>query len=482
VKDLKSSGRRAFLRGAAGTALALPLLELTHGEAWSADEHPKRFFTVFSHGGTVTDQSHSSLHDGTGSYLSENYWKPGDPGETLVLGPIMEQLEAHRDKLLVLQGVDNGAAGQQAQYGSGGHDISNVTALTCADAENPWDDPTSLGPSIDFVLAERLAQTQPVRFDRIHLNVAGHQYGSPYFADARQRVSGESSPLAAFNTIFEGVSGDPEPDPAFMHKQMLRRSVVDGVLQSYNDFKKQVSQRDRYAIDAHLEHLYALEAELNAAPVRCEPPTGIDEQGGGADVIGPLHVQIMIAAIRCGLTNVANLEIADILTPWTPTGTPMNSAFDIGHSLGHFAREVGPTGTNAADAQTWLAEMLDNRRWRMSLMKQLLDGLNDPNFLEGDNTLLDNSLVLWTSEFSDPASHVSAGIPLLLAGSAGGYFRTGRHLNYNTHAQNDPNTRQYQTNESTHNVFTSILQAFGYSDDHFGSSHVQHQGPIPGLT
>lgn len=482
MRDLKNSGRRAFLRGAAGAALALPLLELTHGEAWSADSGPKRFFTVFSHGGTVTDQSHGSLHDGTGNYLSENYWKPGDPGEDLVLGPIMAELEPYKQKLLVLQGVDNAAAGEQAQYGSGGHDISNVTALTCAEAENPWDDPTSLGPSIDHVLAERLAQTQPVKFSRIHLNVAGHQYGSPYFSGPRQRVSGESSPLSAFNTIFEGVSADPEPDPAFMHRQRLRKSVVDGVLVGYNDFKGKVSQRDKHTIDAHLEHLYALEAELGASPVRCEPPTGIDENGGGADVIGPLHVKLIIAAIRCGLTNVANLEIADIVTPWTEVGTPMNSAFEIGHSLGHYAREVGPTGENAALAQTWLAEMLDNRRWRMSLFKQLIEGLDDPNFMEGDSTLLDNSCVLWTSEFSDPASHVSAGIPLLMAGSVGGYFRTGRHLDYNTYAAADPNTRQYATNESTHNVFTSILHAFGYSDAHFGSEHAKHQGPISGLT
>lgn len=482
MKDLKNSGRRAFLRGAAGAALALPLLELTHGEAWSQSNFPKRFLTVFSHGGTVTNQAHGSLHDGTGKYLSEDYWKPADPGEDLVLGPIMEPLQAHRDKLLVLRGVNNGAADQQAQYGSGGHDISNVTALTCADAQDPWNEPQSLGPSIDFVLADRLSQLNPVTYPRIHLNVAGHQYGSPYFAGPNQRVSGENSPLTAFNTIFDGVTGDPEPDPAFMHKQMLRRSIVDGVLDGYSDFKGRVSQRDKHAIDAHLEHLHALEAELNAAPVRCEPPTGIDEGNGGAEVIGPLHVQLIIAAIRCGLTNVANLEIADIVTPWTPTGTPMPSAFQIGHSLGHYAREVGPAGANAADAQTWLAEMLDNRRWRMSLLAQLLDGLDDPNFLEGGNTILDNSLVLWTSEFSDPASHCSAGIPLLLAGSCGGYFRTGRHLNYNQHAATETSAFQYATNESTHNVFTSILQAFGGTDTHFGSNHVSHQGPISGLT
>ncbi len=484
MRDLKHSGRRAFLRMAGGAALALPLLELTHGKAWSqGTSTAKRFLTVFSHGGTVCDQSHSSLHDGTKNYLAENYWKPADPGENLVLGPIMQDLEPWKHKLLVLSGVDNGAAGEQAQYGSGGHDISNVTALTAAEAQDPWGEAESLGPSIDHVLAERLAETQPVKFKRIHLNVEGHQYGSPYYSGPLQRVHGESSPLAAFNTIFEGVSADPEPDPAFMHRQMLRRSIVDGTLEAFNRYKGIVSKRDEHVIEAHLDHLRALEAELDAAPVLCEPPQGIhaeDDQPG--NVTGPLFAQIIVAALRCGLTNVANLEIADILTPWTPTGCPMDSAFEIGHSLGHFAREVGPTGENAADAQTWLAEMLDNRRWRMSLFKQIIEGLDDPQFLEGDNTLLDNSVVLWTSEFSDPASHVSAGIPLLLAGSAGGYFRTGRHLNYNIHAASDPNTRKYATNESTHNLFTSILQAFGYADTHFGSSHVKHQGPLPDLT
>jgi hypothetical protein len=483
VKDLKNSGRRAFLRGAAGAVLAMPLLELTHGEAWSNDAWPRRFLTVFSHGGTITDQSHSSLFDGTGKHHGENYWKPADPGEELVLGPIMDQLEEFKHKLLVLQGVDNMAASQQAQYGSGGHGTSNVTALTCADVGNEGDDATALGPSLDYVLAERLAERHAAKFKRIHLNVKGHQYGSPYFRAAGERVGGISSPKEAFDTIFEGVTADAEPDPAFMHRQMLRRHVVDGVLDGYHAFRKQVSQRDRYAIDAHLEHLYAIEAQLHAAPVQCEPPVDITAGASdGGDVVGPLHVSTIVAALRCGLTNVANLEIADILTPWTAVGTPMNSAFDIGHSLGHYAREVGPQGEDADKLQTWLDEMLSNRRWRMSLFKQLIAGLDDPDILEGDRTLLDNSVVLWTSEFSCPAIHCSAGVPLLLAGSGGGYFRTGRHLNYNTHAAADPGTRQYSTNESTHNLFTSILHAFGYQDAHFGSSHAKHQGALPGLT
>ncbi|MEJ7731513.1 MAG: DUF1552 domain-containing protein [Polyangiaceae bacterium] len=482
VKALKHTGRRAFLRLAGGVALGLPLLELTHGKAWSAGGTARRFITVFSHGGMLMNQDHSGFHSGNDKYLKTDYWKPAANTEALVLGPIMEGLEAIKSKLLVLRGVDNKAASEQAQYGSGGHGISNVTALTCADASDPWGEPDALGPSIDQVMADRLADLYPVKFKRIHLDVSGHQYGSPYYAASGQRVSGENDPKKAFETIFEGVSAD-EPDPAYEHLQMKRRRVVDGVMESLAQFRGIVGAADQARIDAHLDHLSDLEKELSIAPPLCQPPTGIDAEGNDSnELIGPLHAKIIVAALRCGLTNVANLEIADIVVPWAPSGLQVDSAFEIGHSLGHYAREVGPTGESANIADEWSLEMLENRQWRLSLFQAIAEALDDPAFMEGGNTMLDNSLMVLASEFSDPASHVSSGTPLLLAGSAGNYFKTGRYIDYNIPAQSDPNTLNYQTNESTHNLFTSVLQAFGGDDAHFGSDHAAHQGPLPDLT
>lgn len=483
-RSLEHSGRRAFLRGLGGTALGLPLLEFTHGHLWAGGTAaPQRFITMFEHGGTITNQTHGGRHDGTGNEQGVDWWRPADPASVdLVLGPIHEPLAAFRSKLLLLEGVDNKAAMAQAQYGSGGHGISNVTALTAATADDPWgEDPLAQGPSIDQVVAERLAAKQPVPFSRIHLMVGGHQYGSPYFRAAGERAGGEESPAAAFATIFAGVTGG-EPSPAQLRQIAMRASMLDGLLESYEEAKGRVSAQDLQVIEAHLDHLRSLEYELQH-PVVCTPPVGIDagsDQPG--DVVGPLHVQLIIAALRCGLTNVANLEIADIVTPWTPVGTPMDSAYEIGHSLGHFARDVGATGPFADQHETWLAEMLDNRRWRIGLMAQLLEGLDDPGFLEGDRTILDNAVVLWTSEFREPANHCSSNMQVLLAGSAGGHFETGRFVDYNVHAAQDPNTFEYQSDESMHNLFTSVLQAMGESDEHFGSDDAVHQGPLPGLT
>jgi hypothetical protein len=485
-KDWKHTGRRAFLRGAGGLAISLPLLEFTHGHAFASGDACKRFLTVFSHGGTISNMSSGGKHDGTDKHHGEDWWRPASAGRDLVLGPIHEPLAAFQGKLTVLEGIDNMAAVEADQYNRGGHGISNVTALTANDTifetVDGEEEERHGGPSIDFVVADRLAARQPVRFNRIHLNVRGHQYGTPYARDVRQGSGGESDPRLAFETIFEGVTGDSGPDPAFVRRQMRRRSVLDGVMEGFARFRNTVSARDVHVVDAHLEHLRALEREISALemPAMCLPPDAptADDRAGG-NVVGPLHAQIIVAALRCGLTNVANLEIADITTPWTPTGSPTMPAFDIGHSLGHMAREIGPGGEDEAKYGIWFDEMLDNRRWRISLVQQILEGLDDPTFIEGDGTILDNSLLMMTSEFSDGSGHIAKNVPVLLAGSAGGTVRTGLHIDYNSHAASDPETLSYSTNESTHNLFTTVLRAMGESDDHFGNGDAAHEGVLP---
>ncbi|MEM9453177.1 MAG: DUF1552 domain-containing protein [Myxococcota bacterium] len=484
VEQLKHSGRRAFLRAAGGTALALPLLEYTHGHAWAADGDANlRFVTVFTHGGTISNMNKTTRYDGTGNGHGLDLWRPADPsGPELVLGPIHEPLTPWRDKLVVVEGIDNRAAIAQDQYGLGGHDTSNASVLTAGDVTGTESVALAHSASIDHVVAQRLAARQPVPFDSIHLRIAGHQYGSPYFTGPQQIVSGESSPRAAFDTIFDGVTGG-QPDPQIVLRNTKRSSILGGLLDGYSDFHQRVSARDRHVIEAHLDHLRSLEQQIQD-PVICSPPIGIDEDDAPGDVVGPLMADVIVAALRCGLTNVANLEISDILSPWTSAGhleSGLGLDFAIGHALHHQARDIGPTGPHSSLYDDWMTYTLENRRWRMSLVARLLEGLDDPDFPEGDGTLLDNSLLLCTSEFSNGSRHSGWNLPVLLAGSAGGAIETGRFVTYNQAAQADPNTLQYDSQESVHNLYTSILQALGEGDDHFGNGDAAHQGPLPGL-
>ena len=470
MKSLKHSGRRAFLRGAGALSLSLPLLEYTHGDAFAQGDAAKRFITVFSHGGTVSDAGQSphnfNQHGGI------NNWRPlSAPGETMRLGKIHETLVGMEDQLMILEGINNRTGIVQGEYG-GGHKFCNVSALTCADIGTSGEDPIARGASIDFAVAAALAATQPVAFaEPIHLNVSGHQYGGPYFRGEGERVSGETSPRAAFERIFAGVSGgDSGPTPEQIRQRAVRSSVLNGLMEGVARFRNRVSVRDRFAIDAHLDHIRQIEIELEAlGEVRaCMPPTGI-EGDPDSELKAYLFADIIVAAMRCGLTNVANLEIADFLTPWTDAGIQVDSAFNIGHSLHHMARDVGPEGPLSHLRDAWELEITDNRKWRVGIFQRIASALADPAFAEGDSTMLDNSLMLYTSEFSDGSRHLASDVPMLMAGSAGGFFRTGTHLDF----REEGGSRQ-----STHNVYTSILNAFGSDVSHFGSADAMYEGPL----
>lgn len=485
TSDLKHSGRRAFLRGAAGAAVALPLLEYTHGHRWGVahaaqNDAPRRFITVFNHGGTISNMEREWRYDTNGSQHGLDWWRPSDPNTpTLTLGPIHEPLQPWVDRLLVIEGISNQAA---FTYNiRGGHGTSNKTVLTAASLQGGEGGPPT-GPSIDQVVAERLAAKQPVPFDRIHLKVKGQQYGTPYFRAADQPASGEMSPQAAFQTLFAGVSSG-EPDPAAVQLLANRGSVLDGLQDAYANLAGRVSHTDKIMIEAHLDHIASLQQQLGD-PIVCDVPaeSSVGENGDG-DVVASLHAQIIVAAIRCGLTNVANLEIADIHSPWVPNAQlrdtlPLGN--NTGHALGHLAREVGPTGPHSQHIDAWKQYTLENRQWRMSVVAEIIAGLDDPTFLEGGRTILDNSLLLATSEFSNASRHSAYNLPVLLAGSAGGYFETGRFITYDTLA--DQPTLDFDSTESNHNLFTSILNALGEDDAHFGNDASHHQGPLPGLT
>src|SRR5262249_39550370 len=162
--------------GAGGIVVGLPLLEYTTRHDARADTGTcKRFIVLFSHGGTITWRNRSGqLDDDGGKHHALDLWAPKDPSPVLgTLGDEMTPFQPPYSDPPLLRGVDN-MAGTAETYG-GGHGWSNVTAMTCADVEDHTDYQLPLGPSLDQVLAARLAVDAPTAFPSIDLMVSGHQ-------------------------------------------------------------------------------------------------------------------------------------------------------------------------------------------------------------------------------------------------------------------------------------------------------------------
>ncbi|MCA9602018.1 MAG: DUF1552 domain-containing protein [Myxococcales bacterium] len=471
----RNSGRRAFLKGVGGATLSLPLLEYTHERVWAAGEtFGKRLVNVVSHGGETMCVYKDGGRGGAPrpSYDAQmpkiDHWLP------MAGWNFGEAHEVFRDtdlesKLMVIRGIDNTAC-THGRYG-GDHNLSNCTTMTARPTSGENDTEKATGPSVDWVVAQRLQKRYGGPSTPLNLIVPGHYYGTVFFwgANGEQRTAGESNPRTAFNALFQNVTSG-EPDPAIVRRKALKSSMLNGLMDGYKRFSARLGKADQQIVDAHFDHLSELEREIGGLEVTAQcvvpgTPASFDWYTDQQEKLAPLHAELIVAALRCGLTNVANLEIADILTPWMPSGLQIESAYNIGHSLDHHVSDIIELNKVAQ----WELEMKENRAWRMGLVKQIADGLNDPNFMEGDRTMLDNSLVFYSNEFSTGGIHSSTDGAYLFLGDAGGYFKTGRFVELHSKRKADPNYMGAGgSTASINDLFISILNALGEPDTTFG--------------
>ncbi|MEM7608124.1 MAG: DUF1552 domain-containing protein [Myxococcota bacterium] len=462
TRKTKPFSRRHFLYGAGGAALALPALELTHGEGLAQLETDPMLFVVHNHGGTVSARTaRGTLHDGSGGHHAENFWWADGPGTLRAdaLGPIHRGLlDPFVAKATVFKGITNQAAYRNAPH-RGGHRWSNVSHNTCAQVHQSGEDnPRVRDPSFDELIA--IATEDVSAFRTIDLELQSQHYGSPFKTSSGATRSSESDARRAFDNLFGHL--DDSADDALLAEGRRRQRVLDGVRESFARLRQRAGVADRAILDAHAEHINSIERSVErlANASACSAPE-INLSAEGYIARGEVLVDIMIAAARCRLSRVFTYQIGDLMLPGGSFDQPR------GHSLGHRARDT--TGGRRSE---WLNIMEENRRARFSLFTRLLAGLEATPV--GDGTLLDSSLAVYSSEFSNAAAHSVVDLPILTAGSAGGTLPTGQSLAY------EPEGGDEISNASTHNLYTSLLQAFGLDVEHFGDDSCSYRGVLRG--
>lgn len=451
--------RRTFLRGLAGTAIALPLLEAGLERALLAQEapgsfagnFPKRFIYFFHPNGTML-----------------NDWWPvaGENERDFTLSRILSPLEAHKSKMIVMKGLELKSAAGDAGPG-GPHQRGMGTALTGQPLQQGdfvggdgslagWAD----GISVDQHIANYIGAT--TRFKSLHLGVRADTTAPTAEVRTRLSYSGpaqpvppQNDPLVVFNDLFSDFMTAPNQ---LQSVRAQRRSVLDAVGGQFEALKSRAGYHDQIRLEAHLAMVRDLEVRLENERVTGDacfaPETPPEQEPDSEDTmpeISRLHIDLMVMALACDLTRVASLQYSNaknhIRFPW------LDSLGD-GHQLSHAGPSNDDARTQWIKRDSWLAQ-------EFAYLLTKLDSVQ-----EGEGTMLDHTAVLWINELSQGNTHSHVDMPYVLAGSAGGYFDTGRYVDLGNVPHSD--------------LLVSLQNAFGIEDQTFGDPRFV-TGPIPRL-
>ncbi len=478
--------RRAVLRGIAGTAVSLPLLEcMLPVKQTTAQTAPRRYAILFAGQALGGDNyaKTSSRVDGQNITEGGHYIADTSYGRGYALTTPLLPLQAMQNDFTMISNLvipfnasstDGSAVPTAGAYrdfhGGGSSPLLSGTRSTSPEY-------VCNGITSDQVIAELNAgqtthkslvvRAQPA-FYVSGFSFAGRQYISYGPGGGRSaRIEAQASPQVAFQSLFTGFVPDNDEDAArFDFEMRARRSVLDLVLEKRAKLVNNVGQADRERLERHFDEIRDLETRISALPPvaggQCmvptdpgaDPPIGGDHDGGGSGSVTPgsgysdehrrarIFADLIHMAFVCDLTRAASLQItafqshmnvrpiADGLGTLDGTVRPARWA-----SVGGDLHEVGHNGDPNNRGQIPSAGLL---QWHISHYAYLIDKLR--NTPEAGGNVLDNSMIVFTAEAghglqlndgtSQNQTHSVENMVMLLAGRAGG-FDPGEHIDGN---------------------------------------------------
>jgi hypothetical protein len=419
--------RRGFTAGLGAALLVAPfvgLLSRTRRAGAATGTHAKRLVVFFSPNGTVPAR-----------------WRPtgSETAFSFPAGSILEPLAAHRERLVVVEGLQF--------VGANNHEGGMAAMLTGSGSAGD----ESRGMSVDQYVAAAIGGTTRLR--SLELGVQTSAWGGSVqtrmsYSGAGQFAPPDDSPRGVYSRLY----GDAMPGGADV-VLARRQSVLDAVKGDLGDLRTRLGTEEQHKLDQHMTSLRELERVLGGGS--CSGGTPVADLPIHANdnfpAIGKTQMDLLVASLACGATNVASIQWAHTVAPTVFTW--------LGQSEGHHGLSHMDDGNTAGVAAFVLAE-----RWFATQFGYLLDKLAAAPDPEGGGSLLDTTLVVWAKEMGDSRAHVCTEVPFVLAG--GGGFTPGRYL---------------RTGGAAHaKLLVSICQAMGLVNTTFGNP-AAGSGPLAGL-
>jgi len=438
--------RRVFLKGVGGVSLAAPFLPSVYEKTAKAQATtpPKRMVIFFTHNGCLTTRwfpKVTTYTNGVAPLTADS-----------IKGGTLEPLTPYINKILVPRGfrsMNSYGAGQSVDP----HDQAMGSKLTCAtiDAANKR---YATAASLDHVVAK---QINPGGAAPLVLSVGAASTGIKEvlsFSGPGVAFPATVNPVTVYNQltgVFKTGTGTTG-QAAYLVKR--KQSVLDlckADLQRYKSLR--MSRADQDMVTTWQDLLRTTETGIipttpsscsamtaEAAPfnatsanVTAASPTGKITLGnvlgntpnaeGDKNLAtsytlgGDMFLNLIALTMICDMNRMIMMLYPGYVTFNWDGIMHTHEHHGLSHRTGDFT-VGGACGVAGVLDMIWQID-----KWYAGKYAKLV-GLLD-SISEGGGKLLDNTATMWLPELSDGAAHNLNNLPILIAGSAGGYLKAG---------------------------------------------------------
>jgi hypothetical protein len=450
----KTLDRRTVLKGVLATgatvSIPLPLLEIMlngNGTAYAQTSTPVSPLFVM-------------WFFGNGSL--PGLWKPAKTGTgtNWDLSAQLQGLSGVKSYLTVISGLTN-----KLVVGGLEHPTGSAGATTGA----PLKGNAVSAASIDQIVAGLISKGAP--FNSIEVGVTPATPNGPQDSLATVSHKGPNAknvpdfdPASVFNRLFGGTTTTTTTTDQATKLANVRKSVLDAVLADGAALEKKLGATDKQRVEEHLTSIRAIEARLVTTPTTppatmCSnltaPTTGKDTKSEAPPAVNSAMADLSMLALACDRTRVLTFvfSLAAAHVYYRHLASSMNADFHdtICHGDAGDMSNQPRVDTGVHYAMTCLNEFLTK-------MKATAHGASN---------LLDQSLVLVTSDTAWGKTHSPTEWPVLLAGKAGGKLQGDAHYNF--------------PGDNLSKALLTVSQIMGSTATSFGSGAGAVTAPLTGV-
>ena len=416
----KQLARRTFLRGA-GATVALPFLDAMVPAGRLLAKTPERTRLV------CIEEVHglAGCNDWAASKL---LYAPATTGKDfqLVNDNPLKALEPYRDYLTVISNTDVRMAEAFALPEIGGdHFRSSAVFLTQSHPKQTQGSDIWCGTSMDQLYAQRFGQSTPLpsmQFCIENLDQAGgctYNYSCAYtdsisWASPNDPLPMIRDPRVAFDMLFG--SGSSKADRA--ERRQTRRSILDWIAGQVSEVRSELGTTDRVRLDKYLENVREIERRIQAIEARNTSGEARELPGAPAGVPDSFtdHMRLMfdlqVLALETDMTRIITFKTGrdsqNRVFPECESNQPFHPASHHG---------------NREDR---ILEFNKICKFRVAQLPYFLDKLKSS--MDGDQNLLEKTVVMWGSPMADANVHNHRRCPLVLLGHGNGILEGNTHL------------------------------------------------------